>query len=163
MKAVTFPQVTGKNLQRNKYQLPQDFPAEYMVVLIAFYRHQQLDIDTWLPFVDQVENEYENLDYVELPVIYKMNFIGQFMLNEGMRAGIPDQKAREKTMTLYLDKSQFLNQLGIDSEEEIRVFLVKKNGQVLWQETGKFTGEKGVGLKEAVASEIPMESSQIVE
>ena len=163
MKTITFPQVAGKNLKRKKLQFPKDFPAQYTVVLIAFYRHHQMDINTWLPYVDQLENKYENLTYIELPVIYKMNPIGQFMLNEGMRAGIPDQKAREKTITLYLDKPDFMDQLGIESENEIQVLMVTNRGKVLWREVGKFTSEKGADLEEALVSEHLMESGQIVE
>ena len=122
-----------------------------------------MDINTWLPYVDQLENKYENLTYIELPVIYKMNPIGQFMLNEGMRAGIPDQNAREKTITLYLDKPDFMDQLGIESENEIQVLMVTNRGKVLWREVGKFTSEKGADLEEALVSEHLMESGQIVE
>ena len=49
METIVFPEIAGKNLQRKKKVFPQDFPAKYTVVLIAFLRHQQLDIDTWLP------------------------------------------------------------------------------------------------------------------
>ena len=146
LKTITFPQVTGKNLERKKYQFPQDFPAKHNIVLMAFYRHQQLDINTWLPFLDQLEEKYEDLAYLELPVIYQMGPVRQFMLNEGMRMGIPDQKARKNTITLYLDKSQFLKHLGIDSEEEIQILLVTGDGKVLWRETGIFTNQKGLAL-----------------
>ncbi|MBG7609265.1 MAG: hypothetical protein IZT55_00220 [Anaerolineae bacterium] len=90
MNKITFPEVAGKNLKRIKQNFPQDFPAKYTIVLIAFWRHQQQHIDTWLPFATQLEDKYQNLAYVELPVIYEMGSIRQFMLYEGMRAGIPD-------------------------------------------------------------------------
>jgi hypothetical protein len=151
---ITFPEVAGKNLKRKKYRFPQDFPAELTLVLMAFYRHHQLDVDTWLPFAEQLERSTNDLTYLELPVIYKMNPIGQFMLNEGMRAGIPDATAREKTITLYLDKPQFLDQLGIPSENSIQVLLVARNGEIRWRTTGKFTAEKGAALKTALREEI---------
>ncbi len=117
---------------------------------MAFYRHQQLDINTWLPFLDQLEDKYEDLAYLELPVIYEMGPVRQFMLNEGMRMGIPDQKARKNTITLYLDKPPFLKQLEIDSEEEIQILLVTGDGKVLWRETGIFTNQKGLALDQVV-------------
>lgn len=150
MKTVTFPEVSGKNLKRKTLSFPKDFPAKYNLVLMAFYRHQQLDVNTWLPYADQLEDEYPDLKYVELPVIYEMGRIRQFLLNEGMRAGIPNQKARERTITLYLDKSQFLKQLGIDSEDEIQIMLVTEDGEVLWRETGIFSSEKASALIEVL-------------
>jgi hypothetical protein len=148
MNKITFPEVAGKNLKRIKHNFPQDFPAKYTIVLIAFWRHQQQHIDTWLPFAAQLEDKYQNLAYVELPVIYEMGSIRQFMLNEGMRAGIPDEKAREKTITLYLDKPRFLEQLGIDSENEIQIMLVGEDGEILWHDTGLFSSEKGEALNQ---------------
>lgn len=147
MKIKVFPEVSGKNLKRKKLTFPSDFPADFTIVLMAFQRHQQWDIDTWLPFVQQLENDYRDLAYVELPVVYKMGPLGQFMLNEGMRAGIPDQKARERTITLYLNKTSFLNKLGIDSQEKIQILLVTKAGEVLFREEGKFTPEKEAALR----------------
>lgn len=153
MEKINFPKVSGKNLNRKKYNFPEEFPARRTLVLMAFYRRQQLDIDTWLPFADRVERECQEVAYVELPVVYKMNPVGQFMLNEGMRAGIPDQKARERTMTLYLNKVQFLDQLEIASEDEIQILLVGEDGSVLWRESGKFTSEKGKALIEILQQE----------
>ena len=152
MKTIKFPDVAGKNLKRKKSKFPEDFPAKYNIVLMAFYRQQQLDINTWLPYVDQLVSNYLDLAYLEFPVIYKMSPIGQFMLNEGMRAGIPDQQARENTITLYLDKTRFLEQLGIQSEAEIRVMLVKKDGSILWHGGGIFTHEKGSHLEDVLLS-----------
>ena len=153
MKTITFPEVSGKNLKRKTLSFPQDFPAKYNLVLMAFYRHQQLDINTWLPYVEQLEAQLADLKYVEFPVIYEMGPVRQFLLNEGMRAGIPNQKARERTITLYLDKSQFLKQLGIDSEDEIQILLVTDDGKVIWQETGIFSSEKATALTEALQNE----------
>ena len=154
-----FPEVTGKNLKRKKLTFPADFPARYTIVLMAFYRHQQADIDTWMPFASQMENEYEDLAYVELPVVYKMGPLGQFMLNEGMRAGIPNPKARERTITLYLDKTKFLDQMGISSQDEIQVLLVETGGKILFRQSGRFAPEKGQSLVEALEKEYVSKNS----
>jgi len=155
---ITFPEVSGKNLKRNKFHFPQDFPAPLNIVLIAFQREQQLEINTWLPFVSQLDSEYADLTYLEFPVIYQMGPIGQFMLNEGMRAGIPDQKARESTITLYVDKTQFMGQLQIKSEDSIQIFLVTDEGKILWHETGVFSDEKADALMQVVQNIIHLET-----
>jgi hypothetical protein len=77
------------------------------------------------------------------------------MLNEGMRMGIPDQKARKNTITLYLDKPSFLKHLGIDSEEEIQILLVTGDGKVFWRETGIFTNQKGIALNQILREKNP--------
>jgi len=153
MNKMTFPEVSGRNLKRKKLTFPADFPAEYTVVLLAFYRQQQLDIDTWLPFVSQLEDDYQDLAYVELPVVYRMGPVGQFMLNEGMRAGIPDPKARERTITLYLNKNKFLGQMDIESQEKIQILLVTRDGRICFHTQGRFSVEKGDALVEILGKE----------
>ena len=153
METIQFPNVSGRNLQRQAVQYPQDFPAKYTVVLMAFWREQQNDVDTWLPFVNVLEKLYRETAYVEFPVVYQMSPMGQFFLNEGMRAGIPDQKARQRTTTLYLDKSSFLGQLQIQSQDHIQVLLVADDGRVLWRSCGRFSPEKGRALSRALQAE----------
>lgn len=153
MNLKSFPVVSGKNLKRKKLTFPTDFPADTTLVLMAFYRQQQLDIDSWMPFASQLEYDYQELAYVELPVVYRMSPFGQFMLNEGMRAGIPNQKARERTITLYLKKDKFLAQLGIDTEEQIHILLVSRKGTIYHHESGRFTPEKGQALIEVLSRE----------
>jgi len=153
METIQFPNVSGRNLQRQSVQFPQDFPAKYTVVLMAFWREQQNDIDTWLPFVNVLEKLYRDTAYVEFPVVYKMSPLGQLFLNEGMRAGIPDQKARQRTTTLYLDKSNFLGKLRIQSQDQIQVLLVDDTGRVVWRERGRFSPEKAQALSRALHAE----------
>lgn len=153
MKTIQFPNVSGRNLQRQAVQFPQDFPAKYTVVLMAFWREQQNDVDTWLPFVNVLEKLYRETAYVEFPVVYEMSPMGQFFLNEGMRAGIPDQKARQRTTTLYLDKSSFLGKLQIQSQDQIQVLLVAEDGRVLWRERGRFSPVKAQALSRALQAE----------
>ena len=161
MGEIIFPEHSGKNLKRKKFHFPQDFPASLNIALVAFQRDQQLDINTWLPFVSVLDSEYADLTYFEFPVIYQMGPLGQFMLNEGMRAGIPDPKARESTITLYVDKPQFMRNLQIQSEDAIQIFLVTDEGKVLWHETGIYSDEKADALIKVVQSKIRLIPEQV--
>jgi predicted transcriptional regulator len=71
-----------------------------------------------------------------------------------MRAGIPDQTSRERTITFYLDKEIFKQALDITSEESIQIFLVDKEGNILWQEEGLFNPEKNQSLVDTL-SQLP--------
>ena len=88
--------------------------------------------------------------YYELPTIYKLPTLSRTFINEGMRAGIPDQTARERTVTLYLDKEMFKDALEIKSEEVITLFLVNRKGDLLWRTEGVFTEDKLQDLLNAV-------------
>jgi hypothetical protein len=145
-----FPAVSGSNLQREKSSLPNDFAGDFNVLLVAFQRWQQSVIDTWIPFVRQLEKTYPNVRYYELPTIESMNRVARTFINEGMRAGIPDPVARERTITLYLDKSAFRRALGLGSEDDIYILLVDRDGKVLWRAQGAFAREKGDTLLAAI-------------
>jgi predicted transcriptional regulator len=149
---VKFPTATGSNLQREKLTLPADFGGELNIVLIAFEQWQQNSVNTWLPFVEQLEPRYETVRYYELPVIRRMNFFARTFINEGMRAGIPDTKARERTITLYLDKPTFRQALDVPHERDIHVLIVDRAGNVLWRTEGAFSPEKGEALVKAIVA-----------
>jgi predicted transcriptional regulator len=63
-----------------------------------------------------------------------------------MRAGIPNQATREKTITLYIDKKALRRALEIPNEETIWVLVLDKQGNVLWRTEGAYSQEKGEAL-----------------
>jgi len=141
-----FPQVSGYNLMREEFLFPEDFQGQFNLVIIPFQQAQQRDVNTWLPAAQELERTTPGLVYYELPTIYQLPMLSRTFINEGMRAGIPDQTARERTITFYLDKEAFKQALGITSEESIQLFLVDREGNILWQEEGLFSPEKQESL-----------------
>lgn len=144
------PTVQGANLARQTLSFPADFAHELNLVFVAFQQWQQRDVDGWAPLVEQIRQNMPNFEYYEFPTIQRMNFLSRTFINEGMRAGIPNEATRRRTITLYIDKRPFKQALNIGTEEQIWVFLFDKLGRVLWQTSGAFTPEKGDGLQTAV-------------
>ena len=145
-KEAHFPVVSGTNLMRVEFEFPRDFEGKYNLVIIPFQQMQQRDVNTWIPAAQELERRFDGLVYYELPTIYKLPSISRTFINEGMRAGIPDQTARERTITFYLDKDVFKQALDITSEEEIQVLLVDQSGKILWRELGLFSESKAQSL-----------------
>ena len=141
-----FPLVSGFNLDRQEFEFPRDFEGELNLVIIPFQQKQQLDVNTWIPAAQELERSNPGLIYYELPTIYKLPTLSRTFINEGMRAGIPDQTSRERTITLYLDKETFKRALDISSEDNIYLFLVTKDGDILWKEEGLFSETKTQSL-----------------
>jgi len=141
-----FPQVSGSNLNRQELLFPRDFEGEINLAIVAFKQYQQLTVNTWIPFVQEIEAKNPGFVYYELPTIYKMPAVGRTFVNEGMRAGIPDETARQRTVTLYIDKTAFKEALNIPNEDDIYLFLVDREGNILWRVNGEYTPEKGEPL-----------------
>jgi len=145
-----FPVVRASNLRRNKLTLPYDFKGKLNIVLIPFYQWHQSLVDTWIPFVRQIEKDYSGVYYYELPTIRKMNPIAKTFINEGMRSGIPDPVSRERTITLYLDKRSFRYALNLQAEDDIYVLVVDRRGNVYWRAKGAYSLEKGIALQQVL-------------
>lgn len=143
-----FPPVQGSNLEHRQFHLPGDFEGERNLVLIAFQREQQFEVDTWSEPIKRLMERYPELRFYELPTIKRGNPVFRFWLDSAMRAGIPDRTARAQTITLYLDKEAFRSALDLPSEEMIYALLVDRQGRVLWRAEGPFSEEKGRELEQ---------------
>jgi len=145
-----FPEVTGFNLLRRKVTLPDDLQGEVNILFIAFYQWHQALVDSWVPRARQLEQSIPGVQFYEIPVLQKMNFISQTFINEGMRAGIPNQTTRGKTITLYIDKKAFRRAVEIPNEETIWVLVLDRQGNVLWRTGGAYSQEQDDALLNTV-------------
>ncbi|MFL7891937.1 MAG: hypothetical protein ACK2UE_06695 [Anaerolineales bacterium] len=145
-----FPIVSGYNLNREELEFPTDFAGEFNLVIVPFKQYQQNIVNTWIPIAQQLEQVHPGFIYYELPTIYEMPSFSRTFINEGMRVGIPDRKARERTITLYLDKEIFKSALDIGTEDEIYLFLVDTAGQIYWRSSGGFSEPKAGELIEVL-------------
>lgn len=145
-----FPLVSGFNLNRQEYEFPRDFEGDLNLIIVPFQQYHQRIVNTWIPSAQEIEASFPGFIYYELPTINEMPILSRTFINEGMRAGIPDQTARERTITLYLDKQEFKAALGIPSEDDIYLFLVDRQGEILWNATGEFTTQKADSLLESI-------------
>jgi hypothetical protein len=141
-----FPRVEGSNLEGKRFALPTDFEAEYNVVIIAFRREQQADVDSWLPFLREQKVVARGVRVYELPTLSRSYRWMRGFIDGGMARGIPEKATREVTITLYIDKTPFKNALAIPTEERIITLIVKRGGPVLWRADGKFSSGSGSDL-----------------
>ena len=146
----TFPPLTATNLEGTTLSLPADFAGERNLLLIAFQREQQKNVDTWLHQMKRFESS-PGFRYYELPTIDKLNPVVRWFINGGMRRGIPDRNARARTITLYIDKPPFREALKIADEKQIYAILIDRSGRVLWRAEGDFDEAKGASLQDTLA------------
>jgi hypothetical protein len=149
---VYFTIVSGFNLNRQEFEFPRDFGGDLNLIFVPFQQWQQNQVNTWIPTAQEIEASFPGFIYYELPTIYEMPVISRTFINEGMRVGIPDQTACQRTITLFLDKATFKSALDIISENDIYLFLVDRDGTILWNEVGEYSQEKGSGLTKAIKS-----------
>lgn len=147
-----FPKLTTRDLNGAKRDLPDDFGGEINLLLVAYLRHHQEDVDTWVPRLRELEADIPGLRYYELPVVGPMNRLGRLSLDLGMRAGIPDPDVRERTLTLYVDRAEFRRSLGIPTEDTIALVLLDRDHRVAWQDLGPFRDDTASELDRALGA-----------
>jgi hypothetical protein len=147
-----FPRAEGTNLEGRRFSLPADFEGEFNVVLVAFRREQQADVDTWVPFLRETAARRHDVRVYELPTLNRTYRLMRGFIDGGMARGIPVRATRETTITLYIDKAPFKKSLAIAAEDHITCFLVTRDGRVLWRADGRYTVSAGTGLAAALGT-----------
>lgn len=145
-----FPTVEATNLSGREYTLPTGLEGDLNILAVAFQMWHQNEVDTWMPLLEQLERRLPAVRAYELPVLRSMNRFSQWMIDQGMRGGIPDPATRARTITLYLDKERFREAMGLPDEDHIYVLLIDRDGQVHWQARGPYSAEKASSLMAAV-------------
>ena len=149
-----FPTVKGSNLAGREYTLPADFEGELNVVALAFQMWHQDEVNTWMPLFEQMEHQVPGLRAYELPVLRSMNRVSQWMIDQGMRGGIPDLATRSRTITLYIDKERFRQALDLANENHITILLVDRRGEVIFRAQGAYRPDTARELAGAVEQQL---------
>ena len=96
--------VVGIDLEGKEISLPSGLSGRRNLVAIAFKREHQPVVDTWIAEVEPLLAQDPELRLYEVPTIYEGSILFRLWLNNAMRAGIPDQVARRRTITIYVDR-----------------------------------------------------------
>ena len=145
-----FPEVTGNNLNGESIRIPSQLKGEVNVLLVPFQMWQQGLVDSWVPFLVSLMEKNPQIDFYELPTIRKMNLFIRRVIDGGMRGGIPSRDTRSRTITLYIDKKPFKDALEIPTEDTLYLYLVNKEGTILWEDAGELSDEKATSLEESL-------------
>lgn len=150
-----FPVVAGENLEGRAYRIPDELPGSVRLILLAFEQRQQRDVETWFPTAARLAEAWDDLTWWEFPTLQTPWRLMRWFIDGGMRSGIPDLSARERTITLYLDRAAFLRSLEIPGPERIAVLLLDGEGRVRWRAYGR-ASEAGISeLEDALADLAP--------
>jgi hypothetical protein len=134
------PSIAAENLNERAMTLPADLPAEKTLVLMAFQREQQEEVDTWIKGMDLTNAK---LPWLEVPVVGAAGSFRRGVVNGGMRMGIRDEAVRERIVTLFTDRVALLRTMGLPGEGKVVLALVmNRSGEVLAQAQGRHSSEK---------------------
>ena len=147
----TFPVIAAESLRGRSVKMPEQFKGARNLLLVAYQREQQADIDTWLAVIDSVAAGAPDFAYYEIPTISSSAKWMRAMIDGGMKQGIPDRAQRDRTITLYLDVDWFRGQIGTAGNDGIAALLVDRAGNISARWYGPYTAAAGAQLRAALA------------
>jgi len=124
-----FPSVSGQSLEKKTVNIPNDFKNNVTLLLVGYKQNSQFDIDRWLIGLDMTKTV---VDVYEIPTIQGL-FPRMFstIINNGMRKGIP-KDLWKGVVTIYDDGDLIQSITGNEHPNNARVFLLDKNGKILY-------------------------------
>jgi hypothetical protein len=140
--------VEAETLSEKSLVLPRDLPGEKTLILIAFARKQQTNVDTWINGMNLKDAKFA---WIETPVIDPFYGLFSGFIQRGMRRGIPDSMDRERTVTIFTSRVEFLKSLGLpESTDNIYAIVADRTGSVLAIAEGDYSASKAEALLKAV-------------
>jgi hypothetical protein len=129
--AQALPQMEAADLNGRIMTIPQDLRGSPRLLIVAFEEEQQKEIDRLLPLIEAAKNDAPGLSVWELPLIDDPGPIGRFFIENGMKAGIPDEAMRARVISLYVkDRRALAAALGLGPEQIVYLVALDANGNV---------------------------------
>ena len=147
----TLSPLSGRALDGKEYELPGDLAKQHNILVVAFQREQQCVVDQWLPWLIELEQRRSDVAVYELPVLSSVYGPARWLIDGGMTRGIPDASARARTITVYTDVGQVVDNLGLAGTDRIAVLIVERSGRILVSEVGGFEEQKAERLAASLA------------
>lgn len=130
-----FPKIVGINLEGKEQKLPDSFTNKLNIVIVAFKREQQSEVDSWIKATESILQENSNVNFYEVPLIYELSAFKRLWVNNGMRFGITNKIARKRTITVYTDREKFF-EITKMNRDKIYALLIGDSGEILWKDEG---------------------------
>lgn len=134
-----FPEVTADSLAKTRESIPGSARGKVALIAVAFLQQSQPQLDSWLnPFVERFGSR-DAFTFYEVPMISGGYKFMSFIIDSGMRGGIPKEK-HKNVVTMYGDVEKYMQALKLDARFGY-AFLLDREGFIRWQGQGFSTPE----------------------
>lgn len=142
-----FPRVSGTSLGGEKVVLPDEVAGSPAVLLVAYRRGAQADVDRWREFI---ESSFPELPWLEVPAISSPIWRPlSGWIDNGMRGGVP-RSLWPKVVTLYGDAKIVVEFLGRAPAPVTHVVVLDRSGRVAFFDATGFSELAAAAFEETV-------------
>jgi hypothetical protein len=138
-----FPSVGGTSLSGDKVRFPDDLAGAPAVLLVAYQRMAQVDVSSWLAFLESREPGLMVYEVPTIPAIAYRPWAG--WIDDRMRKGLP-QALWPRVVTLYDEGAPVRDLLGDNDFAGASVVLLDADGVVRWFSAQGFSADRGGDL-----------------
>ncbi|WP_321278979.1 hypothetical protein [Marinifilum fragile] len=140
-----FPTIHGELLSHKEISLPDHCRGKVSLLIVAFKRGTQPQIDSWTKPVLKEFSMYDEFRFIEIPMISNFySWISNYIDN-GMRKGIVPSM-HKNVMTYYGSLSDYYTYFGVEDKSLCYVFLLDKEGNIQFIDQGESQSHKSMLL-----------------
>jgi hypothetical protein len=148
--ARSLPNIKATDLNKKAVNWPSGLPSDRTVLIIAFTRGQQSQVDGWVSGLKL--KSPGGPAWFEVPLINNPGSIARYFIDNGMRSGIPGTEARSHVVTVYGKKAELMKQMGLVGEKAVHVLVVDRKGNILESVSGAYSDAGAAAVNKAIKS-----------
>jgi hypothetical protein len=144
-----FPTISAETLAGTRLTLPDAAEGNITLIVIAFKREAQAQLDSWLrPYLQEFGTK-PGFTFYEIPMLALYWKLMSWMIDSGMRSGI-EVKKHNNVMTYYGNINKYRRALDLDHLTRGYVFLLDPEGVIRWQGQGYSTKDALQEIRDCV-------------
>ena len=131
-----FPEIKGELLSSKMVTLPDHCKGKVSVLIIAFKRGTQAQVDTWTkPLMKEfsIRNDFR---FIEVPMISNFYSWLAHYIDNGMRGGIA-KPMHKNVMTYYGPLDSYYDYFDVQDKKLCYLFLLDKEGRIQFLTKGE--------------------------
>lgn len=146
------PALMAKRLDQQPVLVPQGFPAERTLALIAFDRSHREAIDSWVRGLGLHANAGQ-IPWVRMPVLNDPgNPTTRGEIENRLLLRFPGAHERATLVPLFTDRAAFVRSVGLSGTQSAVAVVVNRRGEVLARAEGPFDVDKADALLETLGA-----------
>ncbi len=148
-----FASMSARDLERRPRSLPEAFTGRWNLVMVAFLREHQEDVDTWTAWQSTVADEHPGFECYEVPMLAVRWLPMRRAIDGGMAYAVGDAAIKRRTLTVYTNVARAAHALDIDDTSVITALLVDDTGTIRWRAAGPATPEATASVMAVLADD----------
>jgi hypothetical protein len=132
------PSISGETLSRVKLRFPENLIGFPAVLLVAYRRGTQPDLDRWIEFISVNAPQLLWYEVPAIPSLIWRPLAG--WIDSGMRSGVPQEKWL-RVVTLYEDAAKLRDFIGDNGRDMTHLVVLNSEGVVVWFNSNGYSEE----------------------